>query len=90
MHDTVTLEKLGIPTAMVVTKEFVREAYMQRITLGLATLTPAVIDHPLSTLSDDEIRGRARQAVSQVKSIWLSGESGEHAANGGSAESSTD
>ena len=77
MHDTVALERLGIPTAMIVTEEFVHEAYMQGVALGLATLAPAVIDHPLSTLSDDEIRSRARQAAPQVKSIWLSGESAQ-------------
>jgi hypothetical protein len=91
MHDTVTLEKLGVPTVMVVTKEFKHEAYMQRVALGLATLTPAVIDHPLSTLSEEEIRGRARQAVPQVKSIWLSGASGEsQSANAGGRAPSTD
>ena len=73
MHDTVALEKLGIPTALIVTKEFVHEARMQRAALGLSTLTPVVIDHPLSTVSGDEIRGRARQAVGQVKSVWLTG-----------------
>ena len=81
MHDTVALEKLGIPTAVIVTSEFVHEARMQRLALGLPTLSPVVIDHPLSTLSADEIRDRARQAIEQVKSIWLTGASAQDEAD---------
>ena len=74
MHDTVALEKLGTPTALIVTKEFVHEARMQRDALGLPALGIAVIDHPLSTLSEAEIQKRALQAVAQVKAIWLNGD----------------
>jgi hypothetical protein len=34
-------------------------------------LTPVVIDHPLSTLTDEEIERRAAQAVRQAASVWL-------------------
>jgi len=34
-------------------------------------LKPAVIRHPLSTLSEDEIDARAEDAVRQIKAIWL-------------------
>ena len=67
------LEKLGVPTALIVTTEFVHEAKMQRTALGLPSLETVVIDHPLSTLSPSEIEARAAQAVPQVKSIWLTG-----------------
>jgi hypothetical protein len=30
-----------------------------------------IIDHPLSTLTDEEIERRAEQAASQCTSIWL-------------------
>jgi len=80
MHDTVALEKLGVPSALIITSEFVHEAKMQRAALGLPTLDTAVIDHPLSTLSQKEIEYRAAQAVSQVKSIWLTGRASEGAA----------
>jgi len=67
----VTLEALKIPTAVIVTTEFVREAATQAAVLGMPELTPVVIDHPLSTLSDDQIAGRAEQAAPQVTNIWL-------------------
>ncbi|HVH81432.1 MAG TPA: hypothetical protein VM782_18675 [Stellaceae bacterium] len=53
------------------TTEFVHEANMQRDALGMSDLTPVVIDHPLSTLSDTEIAARAEQAADQAMKIWL-------------------
>jgi len=75
MHDTVGLEARGLPTAFVLTEPFVHEAQMQREALGMQALALAVIDHPLSTLSEDEIAARAAQAAPSVRAIWL-GQSG--------------
>ena len=54
-----------------VTTEFVREAAMQRDALGMPDLAPAVIDHPLSTLTEAEIAWRAEQAAAQCAAVWL-------------------
>jgi hypothetical protein len=70
MHDGFSLETLGVPTAVIVTTEFVHEARVQREALGMQGLVPVVIQHPLSSLSDEEIRGRAAQAVAQVLGVW--------------------
>jgi hypothetical protein len=70
MHDAISLESLGVPAAVIVTSEFVREARVQREALGMNELVPVVIDHPLSSLSDEEIRGRAAQALPQVIGVW--------------------
>jgi hypothetical protein len=71
MHDGIALEALQRPAAVVVTREFVREAEMQRAALGMPDLVPVVIDHPLSTISDSEIDARAVQAAAQAVRIWL-------------------
>lgn len=71
MHDAATLEGLGVPTAPIVTTEFVEEAHLQRDALGLRELEPAVIDHPLSTLSEEQIRQRAESAAGQCRAILL-------------------
>jgi hypothetical protein len=71
MHDGVSLETLGRPTAVVVTSEFLREAEVQRAALGMSGLVPAVIPHPLSTLTDAEIEERAAAAATQAVTIWL-------------------
>jgi len=62
---------LGRPTAVIVTTEFMHEAEVQRDALGMRDLVPAVIDHPLSTLTEAEIEARAKQAASQCIAIWL-------------------
>ena len=71
MHDAISLEALGTPTAVVLTTEFLHEARVQRAALGMPALIPAVIQHPLSTLTDQEIADRAAQALPQTVAIWL-------------------
>ena len=44
---------------------------MQCEALGMPDLAPAVIDHPLSTLTEAEIAWRAEQAAAQCVAIWL-------------------
>ena len=70
MHDAMSLESQGVPTAVIVTTEFLREARVQREALGMTGLVPVLIDHPLSSLSEEEIRQRARQALGQVIGVW--------------------
>jgi hypothetical protein len=71
MHDAVALEAKGIPTAVVVTETFVREAHVQRTVLGMEGIEPVVISHPLSTISDEEIDARAGEASPQVFQVLL-------------------
>ena len=71
MHDAVSLESANVPTAVVVTREFLHEARTQRAALGMEALEPVVIEHPLSTLTNEEIGGRAADAVPGVKANWL-------------------
>ncbi len=73
MHDAATLEGLGVPTAPIVTTEFVEEAHLQRDALGMRALEPAVIEHPLSTISEDQIRRRAESAATQCRAILSGG-----------------
>jgi hypothetical protein len=44
---------------------------VQRDALGMRDLTPVVIEHPLSTLTDEEIDKRAQQAAGQCVDILL-------------------
>ena len=74
MHDTVMLESKGLPTAAIVTTEFVLEAETQRDALGLRGLEPVVIAHPLSSLTDEEIGQRIDQVLPQIERVWLTGQ----------------
>lgn len=73
MHDGFSLESLGVPTAVIVTSAFLHEARVQRAALGMIGLVPVVIEHPLSSLTEEEIRGRAAQALVQVLKAWQGG-----------------
>lgn len=70
MHDGISLESLGVPTAVIVTTTFLHEARVQREALGMTGLVPVVIEHPLSSISDEEIRARAAQALGQAIGVW--------------------
>ena len=69
MHDTARLEQRGIPTAVIVTAAFLEEAEVQRAALGADDLEPVVITHPLSTLSDEELQDRAKEAAAQLERV---------------------
>ena len=71
MHDSVMLEAKGRPTAAIVTREFVLEAETQRDALGMAGLAAVVIDHPLSSLTEEEIGRRVEQALPQIERVLL-------------------
>lgn len=71
MHDAISLEGQDRATAVVVTTEFLHEAEVQRGALGMDALQPVVIQHPLSTLSDEEIAARGADAAQQAIAVWL-------------------
>jgi hypothetical protein len=71
VHDAVALETRGIPVALVVTSEFTQEAELQRRALGMDALAPVIITHPLSSLTAEEIEGRAREVLAQAAKVWL-------------------
>ena len=70
MHDGFSLESLGVPTAVIVTSTFLHEARVQRAALGMTGLVPVVIEHPLSSLTEEEIGERAAAALEQVVKVW--------------------
>jgi hypothetical protein len=71
IHDAIALERLGIPSAAIITTEFVRETELIRRTLGMLDFKPVVIDHPISSITQDEINARVRQIKEQAAKIWV-------------------
>ena len=69
MQDAIAFEQKHRPTAVIITTEFVHEADVQKSALGMKSLTPVIIDHPLSTLTETEIEARTDQAVQQIEEI---------------------
>ena len=66
MQDAANLEKRGIPSVVLVTKPFDSQARSMAELMGLSNYGYALIDHPMGSLSKEEVMGRAEVAVAQV------------------------
>jgi hypothetical protein len=73
IRDAVALEKLGIPSAAVITTEFVRETELTRGALGMPDFEPVVIDHPVSSITQGEVDARVQQIKERAQRIWVAG-----------------
>ena len=71
IRDTMALEELGIPTAPVITTEFVNETRLTRVAIGMPDLIPVVIDHPVSSITDEEVTQRVSVIRVQAQEVWL-------------------
>ena len=66
MHDGVFFEDQGIPTATVVSSEFVNAAQAQARALGAADYGLVVVAHPIQPLTRDEVQKLADHAFDDV------------------------
>ena len=65
MHDAVVGERMGVPSAGVMTEPFSDAADLMARVLGAEDFPFVVIDHPISSASDEALRDRAKTAVAQ-------------------------
>ena len=66
MHDGVFFEDHGIPTATVISAEFVRAAAAQAQALGAGDYRTVVVAHPIQPLTRDEVRALADKAYDEI------------------------
>jgi hypothetical protein len=59
VHDGVSFEKAGIPTAVFATTEFADAARAQANALGLPGFEVILVEHPIQPLTPEEVRQRA-------------------------------
>lgn len=71
VNDAVRLEAAGLPTVAIVTTEFELEARLQRESRGMVGLEPAVATHPISSLTLEQLEGRAVEIAPQALRIWF-------------------
>lgn len=71
VRDSIALERLGVPTACIITTEFVQETMLTRAALGMTGLLPVVIDHPVSSITPEEVASRVAQIALQAQAVWL-------------------
>ncbi len=66
MHDGVFFEDNGIPTATLVSSEFVRAARAQADALGAKDYQTVVVPHPIQPLTRDEVRALADKVYDEI------------------------
>jgi len=71
IRDSVALEDRGIPAAPIITNEFVNETRLTRVAIGMPDLRPIVIDHPVSSITDEEVFQRVAVIKMQAQEVWL-------------------
>ena len=69
MADGTILERKGVQTAAILTDTFRRSGDAMARTQGFADYRYAVITHPISSLDQEQICQRARQALPAVLAI---------------------
>ena len=67
IRDAIALEGRGIPSAAVITTEFVHESELTCRALGMPDLVPVIIDHPVSSITAEQLSAR----VGQIKELLL-------------------
>ena len=65
------MEKLGIPTASIVTHVFINTANAMTRMMGVPDFDYVIAQHPLSSLTDAEVKERAAQIAPDVERILL-------------------
>ena len=71
MHDSIELEKLGVPSIAICTEPFKSGAHAVAKLSGMPDFPFAVVQHPIGTLDESGVRGRAADAVPQVIAALL-------------------
>lgn len=71
VRDSIALEKLGIPSATIITTEFARETELTRQAVSMKALEPVVITHPVSSITAEEVAQRVAQIKEQAQQVWL-------------------
>ncbi len=66
MHDGVFFEDHGIPTATVISSEFVTAARAQAEALGARDYRAVVVPHPIQTLTREEVQALADKAYDEI------------------------
>ena len=71
MHDGIEMERLGIPTASIITHVFLNTATAMTRMMGVPDYEFVVAPHPLSSLTDEECKQRAIEIAPEVERILV-------------------
>ena len=65
-HDSVDIERLGVPTATLCTDQFAQLTHSMAESLGVGALPLVYLRHPLSNTPVDEVKAKAREVVDGI------------------------
>lgn len=71
MFDAIIFEQLGVPAVSIITAPFRPTARAICELNGMTDHRYAVVDHPITSLNEAELRERARVAAPQVEAALL-------------------
>jgi hypothetical protein len=69
VHVAAEFERRGVPTVAICTKPFLKSGQAMAARQGMPGLRFVMVEHPLSSLTLDEVKVRAQEALPQVVSI---------------------
>ncbi len=73
MHDGIEFDRSGLPTAAIITDQFIVTGQAIARAAGVSDYPYIVMRHPLSSLTDSELRERARELAPIVVRVLTSG-----------------
>jgi len=73
LHDSITLEHLGIPTVAVATDEFRTAARAQAAALSRPDYDAVYVSHPIQDQTRGEIEARADSAIAEIARRLMDG-----------------
>ena len=71
MHDSVTIEQHGIPSAYICTDLFEPTVKAMAEAQGLPDYPYAAVQHPIGRATDDELRAKAESVVDRVYQLLI-------------------
>jgi len=66
LHDAISSERVGTPAVGAMTSNFVSAAELMAKVLGMPGYAFAIIDHPVSSASDQQLDARALQTMAAI------------------------
>ena len=73
MHDGIQFEKQGVPTAVICTEPFKTSGVARAKIGGIPNYPFAVTDHPLGSLDQETLKGKAREITPRILEILVQG-----------------
>jgi len=66
VHDGIEIEKRGVPAAVICTDQFERTGKAIAEMRGMADFPFIIVPHPIGSLTEEELAGRAELAFAQA------------------------